>query len=118
MIKDLSRRSTKDIDLEQTAHDQGWETQKSGWPDYLITRNNEVLFVELKGFRESLKPSQIRMFAMLETFGISTMISVEGDFEHLVPWRKYKWAGFTKDDGIMWRLWLMQTMHRERRKVK
>jgi hypothetical protein len=48
----------------------GWEVLKSGWPDFLIIKDNKVVFVEVKSEWDVLKPNQILMLNILAGLGM------------------------------------------------
>lgn len=54
-----------------------------GWPDIVLCRPPEVLFVELKGMKTRLTPEQKRWLADLTECGLETHLWRPTDFDEL-----------------------------------
>ena len=66
----LSLYSDAEHRFKQQAIDKGWKVLKNGWPDYLIYKDNEIAFVEVKDGSDRLRPNQIEMLKLLSKFGL------------------------------------------------
>ena len=49
---------------------KGWKVLRNGWPDYLIYKDDQIAFVEVKDKGDWLKPNQIEMLSLLSKFGL------------------------------------------------
>ena len=58
-----------EAEFKKQAISKGWNVLKNGWPDYLIYKDNEIAFVEVKDKGDQLRPSQIEMLNLLSKFG-------------------------------------------------
>ena len=56
------------------ATDNGYTVYRSGWPDYLITKDNKIIFVEVKGKGDKLRNSQKAMLKILSDHGLTCFI--------------------------------------------
>lgn len=78
--------------VEQLAAFYGWtlryhtfDSRRSarGWPDLVLCRPPEVLFVELKGERTRVTPDQQQWLAALTACGLETHLWRPSDFDDL-----------------------------------
>lgn len=76
------------------ALDAGYEVLRCGWPDFVIIKDKEIIFVEVKPeFPETLAsqgqstrkvtPAQLRMLRLLESLGLVVRIALDGDLNKL-----------------------------------
>lgn len=55
---------------------KGWKTIRNGWPDFLIYKDNEIAFVEVKrdGKSDKLKRNQVQMLTLLTKAGFKCYV--------------------------------------------
>ncbi len=74
VIRPLRSRLSNTPNAEQQfykqATDKGWNVLRVGWPDYLIYKDNKIVFVEVKDGSDKLKPSQVKMLDILSDHGL------------------------------------------------
>lgn len=70
--------------FEIQAAQRGHRSYSKGWPDRLLLMGKEVLFVEVKGEGEPLRPHQWEILQVLKTLGLRVVIAVNGDLDNLV----------------------------------
>ena len=56
--------------FRREAHKNGWTVSKRGWPDFIITKNGETAFVEVKTDNRKLKKSQRFILELLAKHGL------------------------------------------------
>lgn len=73
-----------------------YDVVRHGWPDYVITKGDEILFVEVKpekrfwsGNAELLSVNQVRMLRTMEKAGLKVRISIGGDLDQLYTLGEY-----------------------------
>jgi hypothetical protein len=69
---------------------RGWTVCRSGWPDFLVVKDDKRFFVEVKSTKDGLTSSQRTMFDALEKLGIEVTVWWEARPETLLPWRKFQ----------------------------
>lgn len=52
----------------------GYEVQRHGWPDFIIFKDDEIIAVEVKSFRDRLSEKQIKVINLLNKFGIKSRV--------------------------------------------
>lgn len=67
----------------------GWEAHRSGWPDFFLTRGDDLKLVEVKGSKDRLRPAQLALFAAFEAHGITVLVWWERKPDMLIPWRSF-----------------------------
>jgi Holliday junction resolvase len=72
----------------------GYEVVRGGWPDFVLVKDDQVIFVEVKtqhiGKHEMLLSAhQLRMFLLLERLGLEVRISLDGDLTRLFTIQEY-----------------------------
>jgi hypothetical protein len=90
-MEQLQRRNKAEARFEQWAKEQGWESTKRGWPDFMLSKDGRIIAVEVKpryGKRPLfLKQSQVECMEFLSSHGIECFVS---DGYHLEPFDKVK----------------------------
>jgi len=61
----------------------------SGFPDFLIEKNDEIIFVEVKSETDGMHPKQIKVMDVLTKHGIPCFISLNGS-NNLIPFEKIR----------------------------
>lgn len=71
-FKDIQCLSLNDAEKEfkKKATDKGWNVIKNGWPDFLIYKDNEIRFIEVKNGKDKLREDQIKMLKTLTKYGL------------------------------------------------
>lgn len=95
------RRSQPEVD-EDTLNDsekafavmadlRGKKIYRSGWPDFMMAdpETGSVLGVEVKTDQDTFRPSQIKMFSLLEKIGVRVVVWNPSRPGVMVPWRMY-----------------------------
>jgi VRR-NUC domain len=74
-------RRTEDMALDEFKaefKDEGWESIRGGWPDFMLIRSNdgklEVMCLEAKSGKDTLRPHQIAVHTALAAAGIKTVV--------------------------------------------
>ena len=72
------KKSEETWNAEQLFYEQatlkGYTVYRSGWPDYLITKDNKIIFVEVKGRGDKLRDSQKAMLKILSEHGLKCFV--------------------------------------------
>lgn len=56
----------------------GWTVHRGGYPDFLCTKENELKFVEVKGFGDVLRSKQLLVINTLRKFGLKVDLKIAG----------------------------------------
>lgn len=64
------RRNRPEALFEERATKAGWKVTKRGWPDFIISKNGETRFVEVKQDKDDLKESQLTVMKVLAAHGL------------------------------------------------
>ena len=87
----------------------GYTVYRNGYPDFLLEKDNMLVFVEIKNNFDSIKPQQRRMFKLLQKHGIKVAICYGGDpkkvyeYEEGLPLQPFKYqfqTGINKPNRI------------------
>jgi len=62
---------------------------RTGFPDFLVEINNEIIFVEVKNKDDGINQNQVEMMDMLSKHGLSCFISIDGSND-LIPFEDIK----------------------------
>jgi len=68
---------------------KGWLPHRPSWPDFLVQKDGQLIFVEVKGGRDSLSTTQQETFRVLEKAGIKTYVWWNRVDDKLMPWREF-----------------------------
>lgn len=98
-----------EADVREVLTRRGYEVFSRGWPDFLISRrlNGHELFagVEVKSERDFVSDEQLRMHALLESFGLPVNVMVGDDlYRRLRHARVARVAEGTSIQLCEWRL--------------
>lgn len=86
------RVTAEDSFLFKAAVKKQCDVFRAGWPDYLIfdRRSKEYRLVEVKnGPNDALRPSQVKMFEVLEKLGLHVYVWTPREPDTLVRWRTF-----------------------------
>jgi hypothetical protein len=70
--------------LKLTAKQEGFELLRNGWPDFLLVRGEEVVFVEVKPKGQQLSDAQLKVLTVLDRLGLKVRIAVNGELTNLM----------------------------------
>ena len=70
--------------LQLVAKQEGFEVLQNGWPDFLLVRGEEILFVEVKPKGQDLLASQLKIHRALEKGGLKVRIAINGELATLM----------------------------------
>jgi hypothetical protein len=75
--------------FEMVAENEGYQIVKNGWPDYVLVKGDEIIFVEVKTKGDMLRPVQVGMLLLLERAGAKVRVAVNGELSNLVTVMEY-----------------------------
>jgi hypothetical protein len=76
--------------IRKEAENRGWRVYDKGWPDFLLYREGQAVFLEVKSCKSSCSKSQKAMHRMLKSLGLDVRVVRVGKKQALCKQKKVK----------------------------
>ena len=68
----------------------GYKVYATGWPDFVIEKDQKIIFVEVKIESDCLSGNQLKILRLLERYGLNVRVSIDGSINELMTLAEFR----------------------------